>query len=195
MHTALYVSDITSYHYSKARKQEGESTAFNAKSCCAICKQTTIQVTDHGVLFSCETSSRILMRSVHNCKTPVQRQWLPNPFLLKPNTTHYTEARSSYPTVTSQATSCSFSQVSASTKRHWCLLYIPSAALAKNQEEPPFMRGSWLPLSCTSMRLQLIPGTSKGQQLLAIGITLNITVSVPAGYEASSTLCAGFETH
>lgn len=47
------------------------------------------------------------------------------------------------------------------------LFWITSTALAKTHQEPLSSSGSWLPLSCIFMRLQIISSTSMDQQLLA----------------------------
>lgn len=168
--TVLYVT-ITSYNCSKTRKHEGENTGFSIKRCSAIHKQIKTQVADHGVLSSCKAqappaSYGSLRAWLYNQEQA--RQWLPNPLLCNRKTTCYTETRSSYPTATSQATFHSFSQVSASTRRHWCAVVIVNylCSTCKNSarttvpERQPI--ASVLHLHDTAA----YPSTSKDQQLL-----------------------------
>lgn len=167
VHTALYVSGITSYHCSKKRKQE--STAFNAKNCCAICKQTMTHVTDHSILSSCEALASTQV-SWHNCETPLQDSgsltfsyWNPT----QPTTQRQAAAILLLQDMQHLAVSVRFLQVPRGTDIP-CLLEITSAAFAKTQQEPLSMRGSLWSLLCISIRLQLNPNnTSEDHQLLA----------------------------
>lgn len=151
------------------------------------------------LVFMWDTSSRILLRSHGITVQRPRTQWLPNPSLSKPKTTYYTEARHSCPTTTCQATSCSFSQVSACTKRHWwttlAVNYLCSAC--KNSTRTTVHKRQLIACLASSW------GCSLSQVPVRVSNCLpknwhNIkyhSVSVPAGYEASNTLCAASEIH